>query len=218
VSAALLARLIEAGTPAELVGEVAMELARAQAIQEQAEKRKTKDRERKRNSADSTENAEIQENPCSLEVSPQTPLPKPINPSPLNPPIFEEKREAVASCLRRAYPPPEGVTEEQWEAFRKQRKKALNERSYALLSNKLAELSGQGHKPGALIDLAIERGWETVFPPRDFDKGSAPAKITDKAQIAANKRGMAAIYDRQGRRDEAAQLRREAAQLEQQAA
>jgi hypothetical protein len=82
--------------------------------------------------------------------------------------IVEEKRKAVASCLRIAFPAPVGVTDEQWSAFRKQRKKALNDRSYVLLCNKLTELADAGWPPGEMIDLAIERGWETVFAPRNF--------------------------------------------------
>jgi hypothetical protein len=66
------------------------------------------------------------------------------------------------------FPEPDGVTAEQWQAFRKQRKKPLNERSYTLLRNKLDELAEAGWPPGEMIDLAIERGWETVFAPRNF--------------------------------------------------
>jgi hypothetical protein len=60
-----------------------------------------------------------------------------------------------------------GVSEEQWAAFRKQRRKSINERSYTLLSKKLAKLAEAGWPPGEMIDLAIERGWETVFEPRN---------------------------------------------------
>jgi len=170
MSAALLAKLIEAGTPVDLVGEVAMELARAQALQEVVEQRRAKDRERKRNprnSEESVETPEIQEQ-GSPEVSPlASPLPNPSKSAPYNPPkIQEEKRQAIASCLRRAFPPPDGVSAEQWEAFRKQRKKPLNDRSYTLLTNKLTQLASDGHNPGALIDAATESGWETVWPPR----------------------------------------------------
>jgi hypothetical protein len=64
MNAALLAKLISAGTPAELVAEVAVELGRAQAAMETLEERRKRDRERKsvpRNSTESEESAEIQE-------------------------------------------------------------------------------------------------------------------------------------------------------------
>lgn len=74
------------------------------------------------------------------------------------------KSEAKAS----SYPAPDGVSDEQWKAFQQQRKKKLNDRSYLLLTNKLTDLADAGYPPGQMIDLAIERGWETVFKPKDF--------------------------------------------------
>jgi hypothetical protein len=58
--------------------------------------------------------------------------------------------EAKASSPKRArFCAPDGVSVDQWEAFRKQRKKALNDRSYLLLTNKLRELAEAGWPPGA---------------------------------------------------------------------
>jgi hypothetical protein len=73
MNAALLAKLIEAGTPADLVAEVAVELGRAHAAQEILEKRRAKDRERKsipRNSTETPENAENAETPSPLNAPP----------------------------------------------------------------------------------------------------------------------------------------------------
>lgn len=210
LAAGVTAEVLAAAWKAEIV-------AHAQAEEE----RRAKDRERKRVPRNSTE---IQGTPeqGSPEVSPPAPpLPNPSNSAPYSPPILEEKREAIATCLRRAFPPPDGVTDEQWAAFRKQRKKALNDRSYTLLVNKLIQLATEGHDPGLLIDLAIERGWETVFAPRTFGNEKPPdtkKKITDPAKIAESKRGIAEIYERMGRTSEADELRKEAANLERQAA
>jgi hypothetical protein len=52
MSAVLIAKLIAAGTPAELVAEVAMELGRAQAAADALEQRRRNDRERKAKSRD----------------------------------------------------------------------------------------------------------------------------------------------------------------------
>jgi hypothetical protein len=73
--------------------------------------------------------------------------------------------EAKASSPRAKLSRPDGVSAEQWSAFKAQRKKPLNERSYVLLTNKLNALADDGYPPGEMIDLAIERGWETVFKP-----------------------------------------------------
>jgi len=73
--------------------------------------------------------------------------------------------EAKASSPRAKFSCPVGVTSDQWKAFKAQRKKSLNDRSYILLTNKLRALADAGYPPGEMIDLAIERGWETVFEP-----------------------------------------------------
>lgn len=169
MSAALIAKLIEAGTPAVLVAEVAMELGRAQAAAEILEQRRKNERDRKARSRDVTgqdvTGRESQDNP-----SPQSP-PLKSTPDPLKitPPLTPQP---IVEGARPKFSPPDGVTDGQWKAFRQQRKKALNDRSYTLLCNKLTELADAGWPPGQMIDLAIERGWETVFEPRDQSNGS----------------------------------------------
>ena len=63
------------------------------------------------------------------------------------------------------FPTPEGVAEAQWQAFCQQRRKPLTDHGYRLLCKKLGGLVGEGHNASELIDSAVERGWETVFPP-----------------------------------------------------
>jgi hypothetical protein len=70
------------------------------------------------------------------------------------------------------------VSKTQWAAFRSQRRKALNARSYTLLCNKLTKLAEDGWPPGDMIDLAIERGWETVFAPRTPNHGQSTSNVT----------------------------------------
>ncbi len=79
--------------------------------------------------------------------------------------------EAKASTPRAKLSAPDGVSDVQWKAFKAQRKKPLNDHSYALLCNKLRSLAEDGWPPGGMIDLAIERGWETVFAPRNQGNG-----------------------------------------------
>jgi hypothetical protein len=85
MSADLLKRLAEAGTPLDLVMEVAETLAEARAAERLLEKRRAKDRQRKRNSADS---AETTENAETVEIpSPFTPPKKAPEPQKITPPI-----------------------------------------------------------------------------------------------------------------------------------
>jgi hypothetical protein len=165
--------MLAAGVTAEVLAAAwKAEIAKQEAA---AAERRARDADRQRRHRESRDvtagHGDIEDAP--LEVSPHTPLPKtPVLSAPLNPPeILEEKREAIATCLKVAFPPPAGVNDEQWAAFRGQRKKKLNPRSYLLLCNKLAKLAEDGWPPGDLIDLAIERGWETVFEPRDEGHG-----------------------------------------------
>jgi hypothetical protein len=93
---------------------------------------------------------------------------RPVAESAPKPSVTVISSEAKASSPRARFCAPHGVSDEQWAAFRKQRKKPINERSYILLCNKLSKLAEDGWPPGDMIDLAIERGWETVFAPRTF--------------------------------------------------
>lgn len=85
---------------------------------------------------------------------------------------------AKATSPRAKFAPPPNVSKDQWAAFRAQRKKPINERSYTLLCNKLLKLSEDGWPPGDMIDLAIERGWETVFAPRTQNHGHSASNVT----------------------------------------
>lgn len=86
MSADLLNRLAAAGTPMDLIMEVAETLAEARAAERLLEKRREKDRLRKRNSVDSAEtveSAESEEVPCPLSP----PLKSAPNPTKITPPI-----------------------------------------------------------------------------------------------------------------------------------
>lgn len=103
------------------------------------------------------------------------------------------KKDKPSSNARASFPAPIGVSDEQWSAFKKQRKKPLNERSYLLLSNKLAALAEDGWPPGDMIDLAIERGWETVFAPRDRQHGRPHTLGRDQSADGLSSTARAAI-------------------------
>lgn len=82
MTANLIQRLIEAGTPAALVAEVAMELAKAQAERDILESRRKNERDRKAKSRDVTgqhgTSQDIRDNPPSpLSLSPTPPNPNP---------------------------------------------------------------------------------------------------------------------------------------------
>jgi hypothetical protein len=208
VNAALLQKLLEAGTPVALVAEVAAELARAQAAQEMIEHRRAKDRERKRsprNSEESAEGAEFQEK-GSLEVSPPAPpLPKPSKSAPLNPPIFGEF--------------PDWWPTETYAEFRAMRKRMRNvpfePGAERRLVAKVTKLKAEGHDPEKLLSKAIENGHRTVFPD-ETTKASGPS---GKVQLTAQElRERAEWFVRHGQQDRADECRQKAIKLEQRTA
>lgn len=79
--------------------------------------------------------------------------------------IEEEKQRAIGSCLKVAYPAPDGVTDPVWRDFLnspKRRKAGMSATAYSGIVRNLAELAEHGFPPGEMIVLAVERGWVTV--------------------------------------------------------
>lgn len=86
-----------------------------------------------------------------------------------NPPRSGAK--APSQWRRSKFPAPTGVFEEQWRAFCMQRRAPLTDYSYSQLCDHLAEIAKSGHLPCDLIDLAIEHGWSSVYPPKEHHHG-----------------------------------------------
>jgi hypothetical protein len=136
--------------------------------------RRVKDRERKRRqrnrdkSRDNWDNADASADPAPNERDNLTPT-RVEKPSPKgeskNPVVEAEKRQAIASCLRVAFPPPNGVSDEVWADFLrspKRRKAGMSKTAYSGICNNLVLLAEHGFPPGEMIALAVERGWTTV--------------------------------------------------------
>lgn len=115
MSADLLKRLADAGTPMSLIMEVAETLADARAAERLLEKRRERDRDRKRaprNSVESTDGAETSETPSPLSPPKKAPEPQkitpPISPNPedmsacADPPLT--KREILEAWEQRMVP------------------------------------------------------------------------------------------------------------------
>lgn len=71
------------------------------------------------------------------------------------------------------------ATWEAWKAHRRAKKAPLTPHAEALCLRKLERWRGEGHDPVALVELAIERGWQGLFLPTDQQRGRAPGRLGD---------------------------------------
>lgn len=162
MSADLLKRLAAAGTPMDLIMEVAETLADAKAAERLLNRRREKDRLRKRSSADSVEtveNAETVEIRGGVSLDKETtPDPKEINPIP---------------CVRepRAWALPAGVSLQVWTDFlsnRKRKRLGTTPTAWKSFNDSLARVSSQtGIPPPQLIEQCTAKGWGAIYDPRD---------------------------------------------------
>jgi hypothetical protein len=110
-----------------------------------------------------------------------------------------KKEEAGASSkkTRPAFAPPPGVSGDQWRDFlsvRANRKAKMTETAYSRLCAKLERLREDGWPPGEMIGLAVERGWTSVFPPREQVNGTGQDSGIGRTEAAA--RAVLASLDR----------------------
>lgn len=167
----LLARLIAAGTPADLVGEVAMALARAEAAQEAIEARRANDRERtaRRRSREVTE--------CHVTTRDVTDAPS-LSPAPLSSPQTPQQTphpHTHPDNTTRAreddpFPRPEWCEPQVWrdlKANRKAKRLPCTPTAHAKLMRDIDKLVDDDWPPGRLLEAIVARGWAAAYDPRE---------------------------------------------------
>jgi hypothetical protein len=162
-SAHLIARLVAANAPADLIADLAMALARGEAAEQQASERRAKDRARKSVPRNSTESTEFQEQPSSLDKETPPRPPKEIN--------LSTRGSNALPRKAGGFPAPDGVSHEIWVAFCQQRKKPVTKIAYTAMLNKMREAADAGWPPGPMFERAIESGYETIFVPSEKRNG-----------------------------------------------
>lgn len=195
MTADLLARLIEAGTPAALVAEVAMLAARADAAGEAIEKRRAVDRDRQTRrrhatsrdiTLDSVTTRDITDEPSPSPpplLPPQTP---PITPPPL--PHPEEFNASTRKARASAWPCPEGVDPQHWAdvmANRKSKRLANTPTALAGILRDIEKFADEEWPPGRIVEHAAERGWGAIFDPRP-QNGNRNGKRPDHQRSRGN--------------------------------
>lgn len=169
MSADLLKRLADAGTPMDLIMEVAETLAEARAAERLLDRRRAKDRIRKRNSKDSAESVETAEsveirNGVSLDKETSPRPPKEINPIP-------------CERIPRAWALPAGVSLQVWTDFlsnRKRKKLGQTETAWKSFNDDLKRVSAlTGIPPPELIRQCTAKGWGGIYDPREEGNGQS---------------------------------------------
>ena len=171
----LLARLIESGTPAALVAEVARELARAEVAQEAIDARREKDRQRQQAKRE-RDNVMSRD---TTDVTTETSLSRPPNEINSNPPTHTH--EINIPRAREAFPRPEFADPQHWADFlqnRKRKKLPNTMTAHAKLLRDIAKLSDDDWPPGKLIEYAAAKGWGGIYDPREQEDHHAKPQFT----------------------------------------
>jgi hypothetical protein len=180
LSVDILTRLIEAGTPAALVAEVAAALARASADRDAIEGRRTRDRERQASRRHAMSRDVTLDDVTSRDTADEPPLLDKETLSP-TPPIKEINHtpRVIGALARKAagFGPPEAIEVDRWNVFCSQRKKALTRIAYDRIAKTLTDAASVGWPPGEVLDRSIESGWETVFVPKEAYGGRRNGSI-----------------------------------------
>lgn len=68
---------------------------------------------------------------------------------------------------------PEWVPKESWDGFveSRKKKKGITDRAKNIIVGKLHDLRARGHDTGKLLDEAVEKGWMTVYEPKEEKQG-----------------------------------------------
>jgi hypothetical protein len=187
----LIARLVQENVSPQLIADLAMALARGEASEQQAAERRAKDRARKSIPRNSTETAEIQDDPSPLDKETLPPTP-PIKE------IISPTREGGDALPRKAggFSAPDGVKHETWVAFCQQRKKSLTRIAFDRIQKTIGEAGEVGWPPGELFERAIERGYETIFIPSEKRHGNRPANDRHDELVNSMVRAAARAEDR----------------------
>jgi predicted transcriptional regulator len=128
------------------------------------------------------------------ETPPETETEADISEAKASSVVDAEKRQAIARCLRTAWPCPEGVQPDHWRDFRRNRKtKRLtdSETAYEGQLRALAALSDDEWPPGRLVQYAAEKGWGSICDPRNNrnERSDQNPTATAVARVQAALRG-----------------------------
>lgn len=163
----ILARLIEAGTPAALVADVALELAKAELARDAIERRRASDRER---TARRRANDVTQCHVTERDVTDAPSLSLPPNENNSNPPTHTHPDVTTRARKADPFPRPDWCSEQIWndlKANRKAKRLPNTASAHAKLLRDLEAMSDDDWPPGRLLEAIVARGWAAAYDPRE---------------------------------------------------
>lgn len=175
-AASLIARLAAAGTPPELLGEVAVALSMAEAELAILAKRRENERNRKAKAREVTGlNVTARDSADSENLVPNEYI--------SNPPVTPNPTETTSptdSPQTKPWTCPEGVDRKHWRdllANRKKRRLANTETAYDDMLADIRRIADDEWPPGRLVHFAAGKGWGGIYDPRKSEQrnGHGPA-------------------------------------------
>lgn len=178
----LLARLIDAGTPAELIEEVAMLLAEQRVLQQ----RRSADRERQQERRDRVKaDASHVTSRDVTDVTDSTPPSRPPNDNNSNPPTHTPPENTPPARKADPFPRPDWADPQVWSDWMDVRraKRARNTATaYAGFLRDVARHSSDEWPPGRLLEHAAARSWLSINRPNTETRHDRPTASNDQIQ------------------------------------
>lgn len=188
----LLARLIEAGTPADLIEEVAMLLAEKRVL----ETRRASERQRKQVQRDREKETEChvtsRDSTGQDGTSQETPsLSLPPNENNSNPPTHTHP-DNTPRAKADPFPRPDWADPQVWNdwmAVRRDRKAKNTPTAYTGFLRSIAEEATDDWPPGRLLAHAVENSWKSIHRPKDYQNGHAHRQPHQNIRTSAGNGG-----------------------------
>lgn len=196
----LLARLIEAGTPADLIEEVAMVIAEKRAAEHAVEERKAKARDRqarkRERDALSRDVTECHVTGCDITSAP---LSLPPNDNNSNPPAHTPEEQTPRARKADDFPCPDWADSRVWADLKRNRRtKRLTNTATAhkrFISDVMA-MADDDWPPGRLVEAIAAKGWGGAYDPRDKQEFHNGKDIRQRGPSGPDKRsGLARAID-----------------------
>lgn len=193
----LLARLIEAGTPAELIEEVAMMIAEKRAAEKAVQEAREKARDRQARKRERDLSRDVTQHNVTEGDAPVQGFSAPPNDIYSNPLHLSQNTKSGG---RDAFPCPDWCEPAVWRDLKRNRKAkhlANTETAHRKFVTAVLGMADDEWPPGRLVEAIAANGWGGAYDPRQSQNDRKPANVRtppsnrNTAELALAKLGMA---------------------------